>query len=287
MKKLITLLLTLVMVLSLTACGEQPTGAAGNDGDTASVESDGRALYEAAIQLACDGDFPGSIEGLKKAVAAEETDDWTSWDIMTAWLRMAQIYRLQGNAEGEAQVKADYQTTTGEELPFLNEHQFDGTSPSAYFQEFPITDASYGILVYGQDGSTMTLEEYRAAGPIDTLSDGSLRLGERVDFSFLGITPGMTREQVYDALKMTDWARTVTDHLNFLSFTFYVDVTPDTGEYFPKSLVVRTDESDRDSIYIRITEVEENDYREGGLVILNFENDTLMEGANGMIYFGA
>lgn len=109
MKKLITLLLALAMVLSLTACGEQPTGATGDDGNTVSAESDGRTLYEAAIQLACDGDFPGSIEGLKKAVAAEETDDWTSWDIMTAWLRMAQIYRLQGDAEGEAQVKADYQ----------------------------------------------------------------------------------------------------------------------------------------------------------------------------------
>lgn len=284
MKKLITLLLALAKVLSLTACGEQPAGAAGDDGDTASMESDGRALYEAAIQLACDGDFPGSIEGLKKAVAAEETDDWTSWDIMTAWLRMAQIYRLQGDAEGEAQVKADYQAATGEELPFLNEHQFDGTSPSAYFQESLITDASYGILVYGQDGSTMTLEEYRAAGPVDTLSNGSLRLGERVDFSFLGITSGMTREQVYDALEMTDWARTVTDHLNFVEFSFYVDVT---GEYFTRSLVVSTQESDRDTIYIRIYEMEEDNYLKGGLVILDFENDTLMEGANGMIYFGA
>lgn len=284
MKKLITLLLALAMILSLTACGEQPTGATGDDGNTVSAESDGRTLYEAAIQLACDGDFPGGIEGLKKAVAAEETDDWTSWDIMTAWLRMAQIYRLQGDAEGEAQVKADYQAATGEELPFLNEHQFDGTSPSAYFQESLITDASYGILVYGQDGSTMTLEEYRAAGPVDTLSDGSLRLGERVDFSFLGITSGMTREQVYDALEMTDWARTVTDHLNFVEFNFYVDVT---GEYFTRSLVVSTQESDRDTIYIRIYEMEEDNYLKGGLVILNFENDTLMEGANGMIYFGA
>lgn len=284
MKKFITLLLALAMILSLTACGEQPTGAAGDDGNTVSAESDGRTLYEAAIQLACDGDLPGGIEGLKKAVAAEETDDWTSWDIMTAWLRMAQIYRLQGDAEGEAQVKADYQAATGEELPFLNEHQFDGTSPSAYFQESLITDASYGILVYGQDGSTMTLEEYRAAGPVDTLSNGSLRLGERVDFSFLGITSGMTREQVYDALEMTDWARTVTDHLNFVEFSFYVDVT---GEYFTRSLVVSTQESDRDTIYIRIYEMEEDNYLKGGLVILDFENDTLMEGANGMIYFGA
>ena len=284
MKKFITLLLALAMILSLTACGEQPTGAAGDDGNTVSAESDGRTLYEAAIQLACDGDFPGSIDGLKKAVAAEETDDWTSWDIITAWLRMAQIYRLQGDAEGEAQVKADYQAATGEELPFLDEHQFDGTSPSAYFQESLITDASYGILVYGQDGSTMTLEESRAAGPVDTLSDGSLRLGERVDFSFLGITSGMTREQVYDALEMTDWARTVTDHLNFVTFSFYVDVT---GEYFTRSLVVSTQESDRDTIYIRIYEMEEDNYLKGGLVILTFENDTLMDGANGMIYFGA
>lgn len=186
MKKLITLLLALAMVLSLTACGEQPTGATGDDGNTVSAESDGRTLYEAAIQLACDGDFPGSIEGLKKAVAAEETDDWTSWDIMTAWLRMAQIYRLQGDAEGEAQVKADYQAATGEELPFLNEHQFDGTSPSAYFQESLITDASYGILVYGQDGSTMTLEEYRAAGPVDTPFQRQSPVGRTGGFLLLG-----------------------------------------------------------------------------------------------------
>ena len=33
--------------------------------------------------------------------------------------------------------------------------------------------------------------------------------------------------------------------------------------------------------------MEEDNYLKGGLVILNFENDTLMEGANGMIYFGA
>ena len=46
MKKLITLLLALAMVLSLTACGEQPTGATGDDGNTVSAESDGRTLYE-------------------------------------------------------------------------------------------------------------------------------------------------------------------------------------------------------------------------------------------------
>ena len=75
MKKLITPLLALAKVLRLTACGEQPAGATGDDGDTASVESDGRALYEAAIQLACDGDFPGSIEGLKKAIKQGMSED--------------------------------------------------------------------------------------------------------------------------------------------------------------------------------------------------------------------
>ncbi len=81
MKKLITLLLALAMVLSLTACGNQPAGddgdADGSDDSVAITETDGRALYEAAIQLARDGDLPGGIEGLKKAVAAEETDTWT------------------------------------------------------------------------------------------------------------------------------------------------------------------------------------------------------------------
>lgn len=102
MKKLITLLLALAMVLSLTACGEQPTGATGDDGNTVSAESDGRTLYEAAIQLACDGDFPGSIEGLKKAVAAEETDTWNEMDIDLAYKRMAQLYLLLGDTEGQA-----------------------------------------------------------------------------------------------------------------------------------------------------------------------------------------
>ena len=107
MKKFITLLLALAMILSLTACGEQPTGAAGDDGNTVSAESDGRTLYEAAIQLACDGDLPGGIEGLKKAVAAEETDTWTGLDIDLAYKRMAQLYRLLGDTEGQAQANAD------------------------------------------------------------------------------------------------------------------------------------------------------------------------------------
>lgn len=126
MKKLITLLLALAMILSLTACGEQPTGAAGDDGNTVSAESDGRTLYEAAIQLACDGDFPGSIEGLKKAVAAEETDTWTGWDIYLAYKRMAQLYRLLGDTEGQAQANADCLAARGLEPLGLDDLYFEG-----------------------------------------------------------------------------------------------------------------------------------------------------------------
>ena len=68
MKRWIALLLALVMALGLTACGNQPAGddgdADGSDDSVAITETDGRALYEAAIQLARDGDLPGGIEGL-------------------------------------------------------------------------------------------------------------------------------------------------------------------------------------------------------------------------------
>lgn len=127
MKKLITLLLALAKVLRLTACGKQPAGATGDDGDTASVESDGRALYEAAIQLACDGDFPGSIEGLKKAVAAEETDTWNEMDIDLAYKRMAQLYLLLGDTEGQAQANADCLTALGWEAMGLDELYFENS----------------------------------------------------------------------------------------------------------------------------------------------------------------
>lgn len=286
MNKLIALILAMIMAMSLAACGEQPTGGSTDDGgDTVSTESGGRALYEAAMELACSGDFSGGIEAMQEAAAAEEADDWTSWDITTAWIRMAQLYRLQGDTAGEEQVKADYLAATGEELPFLSGSQFD-SGYSAYFQEFPITDSSYGILVYDLDGNTMTLEEYRAAGPKDMLSSDSIRLGEAESFSFLGITPGMTRGQVYDALKMTDWARTVADNLDFVSFSFYVDVAPDTGEYSPRSFVVSSEDSDRELMYIRITEKVGDDYREGGLIVLEFENGALKSGHDGMLYLG-
>lgn len=156
MKKLITLLLALAKVLSLTACGEQPAGTAGDDGDTASVESDGRALYEAAIQLACDGDFPGSIEGLKKAVAAEETDTWNEMDIDLAYKRMAQLYLLLGDTEGQAQANADCLTALGWEAMGLDELYFENSCfLGEYFDVSPFGAWGSNVVIYdlmGEDG---------------------------------------------------------------------------------------------------------------------------------------
>lgn len=156
MKKLITLLLALAKVLRLTACGEQPAGATGDDGDTASVESDGRALYEAAIQLACDGDFPGSIEGLKKAVAAEETDTWNEMDIDLAYKRMAQLYLLLGDTEGQAQANADCLTALGWEAMGLDELYFENSCfLGEYFDVSPFGAWGSNIVIYdlmGEDG---------------------------------------------------------------------------------------------------------------------------------------
>lgn len=60
MKKLITLLLALAMVLSLTACGEQPTGAAGDDGNTVSAESDGRTCTRPPYSWPATAIFPAA-----------------------------------------------------------------------------------------------------------------------------------------------------------------------------------------------------------------------------------
>lgn len=165
MKKLITLLLALVMALGLTACGNQPAGddgdADGSDDSVAITETDGRTLYEAAIQLACDGDFPGSIEGLKKAVAAEETDTWTGWDIYLAYKRMAQLYRLLGDTEGQAQANADCLAARGLEPLGLDDLYFEGNCYlDEYFDASPFGNWGNNVLIYDlRDGDEFTLDE--------------------------------------------------------------------------------------------------------------------------------
>ena len=186
MKKLITLLLALAMVLSLTACGEQPTGAAGDDGNTVSAESDGRTLYEAAIQLACDGDFPGSIEGLKKAVAAEETDTWNEMDIDLAYKRMAQLYLLLGDTEGQAQANADCLTALGWEAMGLDELYFENSCfLGEYFDVSPFGAWGSNVLIYNlENGATVVVRpsgtEPKIKVYILTIGDGAAARDENL-----------------------------------------------------------------------------------------------------------
>ena len=163
MKKLITLLLALAMVLSLTACGNHPAGddgdADGSDDSVAITETDGRALYEAAIQLARDGDLPGGNEGLKKAVAAEETDTWTELDNYLAYKRMAQLYRLLGDTEGQAQANADCLAARGWEPLGLDDLYFESNCDlDQYFDASPFGNWGSNVLIYdleGEDGRAL------------------------------------------------------------------------------------------------------------------------------------
>ena len=261
MKKLITLLLALAKVLSLTACGEQPAGAAGDDGDTASVESDGRALYEAAIQLACDGDFPGSIEGLKKAVAAEETDTWNEMDIDFAYKRMAQLYLLLGDTEGQAQANADCLTALGWEAMGLDELYFENSCfLGEYFDVSPFGAWGSNVVIYdlmGEDGLALfnafpekaaemgddafcqwidecistNLYALVSAASFDSVTLDSYKQTHSksisfespfVTFSACGVMTGMTREQVYAQLQMTPWCQVLVDH-SFAKFVWDPD----------------------------------------------------------------
>ena len=160
MKRWIALLLALVMALCLTACGNQPAGddgdADGSDDSVAITETDGNALYEAAIQLARDGDLPGGIEGLKKAVAAEETDTWSAGHIWQAYTRMAQLYYLLGDTEGQAQANADCLAAVGEEALYFDELYFDENCLLVeYFDASPFGNWGNNVLIYdlkGEDG---------------------------------------------------------------------------------------------------------------------------------------
>lgn len=305
MKKLITLLPALAKVLSLTACGEQPAGAAGDDGDTASVESDGRALYEAAIQLACDGDFPGSIEGLKKAVAAEETDTWNEMDIDLAYKRMAQLYLLLGDTEGQAQANADCLTALGWEAMGLDELYFENSCfLGEYFDVSPFGAWGSNVLIYdlkGEDGLAMSdvfpekFEEmgsdafyqwideckstnlYALASAVsfdNTTLENYMQANSKksvylespsVAFSACGVMTGMTREQVYAQLQMTPWCQVLVEHSS-AKFDWHPLVFPDGSEEYRLSVDTRS-ASEGDIVFFDMSS-------HSGLE-LKFENDVL------------
>lgn len=304
MKKLITLLLALAKVLRLTACGKQPAGATGDDGDTASVESDGRALYEAAIQLACDGDFPGSIEGLKKAVAAEETDTWTGLDIDLAYKRMAQLYRLLGDTEGQAQANADCLAARGWEPLGLDDLSFEGNCDlDQYFDASPFGNWGSNVLIYdleGEDGLALfsafpekaeemgndaffqwkdecrrtNLYALVSAATFDSATLDSYKQTHSksisfespfVAFSACGVMTGMTREQVYAQLQMTPWCQVLVDHSS-AKFNWGPIVFPDGSEEYRLSVDTRR-ASEGDIVFFDMSS-------HSGLS-LKFENDVL------------
>ena len=265
MKRWIALLLALVMALGLTACGNQPTGddgdADGSDDSVAITETDGRALYEAAIQLARDGDLPGGIEGLKKAVAAEETDTWTGLDIDLAYKRMAQLYRLMGDTEGQAQANADCLAARGWEPLGLDDLYFEGNCDlDEYFDASPFGNWGNNVLIYNlRDGDEFTLDEtfpekaeemgfdaffqwadecmrtnlyaLVSAASFDSVTLDSYKQTHSksisfespfVTFSACGVMTGMTREQVYAQLQMTPWCQVLVDH-SFAKFVWDPD----------------------------------------------------------------
>ena len=265
MKRWIALLLALVMALGLTACGNQPAGddgdADGSDDSVAITETDGRALYEAAIQLARDGDLSGGIEGLKKAVAAEETDTWTGLDIDLAYKRMAQLYRLLGDTEGQAQANADCLAARGWEPLGLDDLYFEGNCDlDEYFDASSFGNWGNNVLIYNlRDGDEFTLDEtfpekaeemgfdaffqwadecmrtnlyaLVSAASFDSVTLDSYKQTHSksisfespfVTFSACGVMTGMTREQVYAQLQMTPWCQVLVDH-SFAKFVWDPD----------------------------------------------------------------
>lgn len=309
MKRWIALLLALVMALGLTACGNQPTGddgdTDGSDDSVAITETDGRALYEAAIQLARDGDLPGGIEGLKKAVAAEETDTWTGLDIDLAYKRMAQLYRLLGDTEGQAQANADCLAARGWEPLGLDDLYFEGNCDlDEYFDASPFGNWGNNVLIYdidGEDGldpfnafpekaaemgddafcqwideciSTNLYALVSAASFDSTTLENYMQANSKktvylespfVTFSACGVMTGMTREQVYAQLQMTPWCQVLVDHSS-AKFNWGPIVFPDGSEEYRLSVDTHS-ASEGDIVFFDMSS-------HSGLE-LKFENDVL------------
>ena len=315
MKRWIALLLALVMALGLTACGNQPVGddsdADGSDDSVAITETDGNALYEAAIQLACDGDLPGGIEGLKKAVAAEETDTWSAGHIWQAYTRMAQLYYLLGDTEGQAQANADCLAAIGEEAMYLNELYFECDCLfGEYFDVSPFGDWGNNVLIYdlkSEDGLAMSdvfpekfeemgsdafyqwIDECKstnlyalvsAASFDSTTLENYMQANSKksvylespsVAFSACGVMTGMTREQVYAQLQMTPWCQVLVEHSS-AKFDWHPLVFPDGSEEYRLSVDTRS-ASEGDIVFFDMSS-------HSGLS-LKFENDVL----TWMLYF--
>ena len=307
MKRWIALLLALVMALSLTACGSQPAGddTGGNHNSVTATETDGNALYEAAIQLARDGDLPGGIEGLKKAVAAEETDTWSAVHIWEAYTRMAQLYYLLGDTEGQAQADADCLAAVGEKALYFDELYFDENCYLYdYFDASPFGNWGNNVLIYdlrGEDGlalfnafpekaaemgddafcqwmdeckSTNLYALVSAASFDSTTLENYMQANSRknvdfesprVTFSACGVMTGMTREQVYAQLQMTPWCQVLVEHSS-AEFDWHPLIFPDGSEEYRLSVDTRS-LSESDIVFF--------DMSSYSVLSLKFENDVL------------
>ena len=316
MKRWIALLLALVMALSLTACGNQPAGdvADGNDNSVTATETDGNALYEAAIQLARDGDLPGGIEGLKKAVAAEETDTWSAGHIWEAYTRMAQLYYLLGDTEGQAQADADCLAAVGEKALYFDELYFDENCYLYdYFDASPFGNWGNNVLIYdlrGEDGLAMSdvfpekfeemgidafyqwIDECKSTNLYALVSAASFDSttlenymqansrknvdfeSPRVAFSACGVMTGMTREQVYAQLQMTPWCQVLVEHSS-AKFDWHPLIFPDGSEEYRLSVDTREYRKYTDS------DIAFFDMSSHSGLELKFENDVLTQ----MVYY--
>lgn len=265
--RVIAMLLAFVMAFSLVGCADKGSnadgettdnGVASTDNSAVSAVSDGRVLYEAAMQMVYDGDMEGGIEGLRKAVDAEVAEDWQPSDITYAWWRMAQIYRLLDDAEGEAKVKEDYAAATGKELLDHNEYseKYFNTSPfedwdsnvllyelpndffvgSVYYDAMPEKAAEMGDAAFFD--WVIECVQYNQREVIDAMSMEGMTLREYKEenaqksyifeteyyhglaLSFYGIMNGMTRAEVCEQLQVTPWCYAVLNSGNDIQFNW-------------------------------------------------------------------
>ena len=194
-------------------------------------------------------------------VAAEETDTWTGWDIYLAYKRMAQLYRLLGDTEGQAQANADCLAARGLEPLGLDDLYFEGNCYlDEYFDASPFGNWGNNVLIYDlRDGDEFTLDEtfpekaeemgfdaffqwadecmrtnlyaLVSAASFDSVTLDSYKQTHSksisfespfVTFSACGVMTGMTREQVYAQLQMTPWCQVLVDH-SFAKFVWDPD----------------------------------------------------------------
>ena len=194
-------------------------------------------------------------------MAAEETDTWTGLDISLAYKRMAQLYRLLGDTEGQAQANADCLAARGWEPLGLDDLYFESNCDlDQYFDASPFGNWGSNVLIYdleGEDGLALfsafpekaeemgndaffqwkdecmrtNLYALVSAASFDSVTLDSYKQTHSksisfespfVTFSACGVMTGMTREQVYAQLQMTPWCQVLVDH-SFAKFVWDPD----------------------------------------------------------------